>query len=125
MALNQDCIREIMLYVDENLPRSADGSVKRGLHFRAFMDQGKYSPVDINISIVYLAEKGMLRCPNPDSKTAHIQCDGLTAKGLDYLQVIKNETLWNKLVSKYGDVFKDSAVVAIETILTFLLSHVG
>ena len=125
MALNQDCIREIMLYVDENLPRSADGSVKRGLHFRAFMDQGKYSPVDINISIVYLAEKGMLRCPNPDSKTAHIQCDGLTAKGLEYLQVIKNETLWNKLVSKYGDVFKDSAVVAIETMLTFLLSHVG
>ena len=125
MALNQDWIREIMLYVDENLPRSADGSVKRGLHFRAFMDQGKYSPVDINISIVYLAEKGMLRCPNPDSKTAHIQCDGLTAKGLEYLQVIKNETLWNKLVSKYGDVFKDSAVVAIETMLTFLLSHVG
>lgn len=124
MALNQDCIRELMLFIDDNLPRHADGSVKRGLHFGKFVCMEKYSPTDINTAIVYLAEKRMIHCPNPRSKTAHIQCDGLTAKGMDYLQVVKNESLWNKLVSKYGEVFKDSAVVAIETILTYLVSHI-
>lgn len=125
MPLNQDCIREIMLFIDANLPRKPDGSIKRGLHFGAFLESSGFSPADVNTSIVYLAEKRMIHCPNPESKTAHIQCDGLTAKGLEYLQVIKDETLWKKLVAKYGDVFKQSAVVAIEKILTFLLSPSG
>lgn len=128
MALNQECIRDILIYVDEHPVRSSDGSIKRGMHFRTMLSDesfsGTYSLADINTSIVYLAEKKLIHCANPRDNTRQIECRGLTAKGLEYLQVIKDETIWTKLNEKFGTVFKDSALVAIQTMLTYLLSRI-
>ncbi len=127
--LNQNCVRDILLFVDSNQVSRSDG-VPMPVKFKAFCEDPemsqKYSMADMNTAIVYLCQKGFLESADFLGKTRHIHIQRITAKGYDYLQVIKDPALWKKLAAKFGNnFFSASTTVAVEAAMKVLFKFLN
>lgn len=125
--LNQECVRDIMIFIDQSQKHSASGApipFKFSLFCNDEKMKEKYSLAEMNTAIVYLVEKKMLLSADADGRTQRIHISRITAKGYDYLQVVRDDTLWNKLKAHFGSVFSMAAPIAIEHCITFLLQAV-
>lgn len=127
--LNQECVRDILLFVDSNQTFRADG-VPVPVKFKCFCEDSemsqKYSMPEMNTAVVYLCQKGFLTSDDVIGKTRHIHIQRITAKGYDYLQVIKDDSLWKKLCAKFGEkFFSTSATVAVEAAMKTLFKFLN
>lgn len=122
--LNQECIRDILIYIDRNQKHSASGN-RIPFKFSQFCAdeemKEKYSLAEMNTAVCYLVDKKMLASADAEGKTQRIHIEKITAKGYDYLQVIQNDTVWNKLKDKLHPFFDTGITVIVEhAIKTFL-----
>ncbi len=127
MQLNQECIRDLLLYVEQHQPVRATGIVQpfKVKTFFTDDDAPRYSNADVAIAIQYLNDKKLIISPNPNSGTAHIQITHITAKGYDYLGLIREQSAWSALKKQFGKVFELSGPVVVEALLKGALSHFG
>ena len=125
--LNQECIRDILLFIDENQTHDSLGHPNT-FKMKVFCDSSLakdrgYSPEEIWTAVSYLCEKGMLESLDWRSKLHRIHISRITAKGYDYLQIIRDPSLWRKLCERFGESFlSTSATIAAETAMKFLFN---
>lgn len=97
--LNENCINDIMLYLESNLTRKPSGKF-RGIKSRIIMENlpNEYSLDDFYTSLSYLVEIKLLTRTNPqtDASVRAYKINGITAKGQDYLNLIHDDTLFHK-----------------------------
>lgn len=98
--LNENCINDIMLYLESNLTRKPSGKF-RGIKSRIIMENlpNEYSLDDFYTSLSYLVEIKLLTRTNPqtDASVRAYKINGITAKGQDYLNLIHDDTLFHKV----------------------------
>lgn len=127
MELNQECIRDLLIYVEQYQPVRSTGITEpfKVKFFCADANAPKYENGEIALAVKYLTDKKLIECSNPNSGTAHIQIKCITAKGYDYLGLIRDQSMWRALKKRFGKVFASSGPVIVEMLLKGVLSHFG
>ena len=127
MELNQECVRDLLIYVEQYQPVRPRGIVKpfKVQRFCADENAPKYEAAEITVAVQYLNDKKLIVSPNPNSGTSRIQIDRITAKGYDYLGLIRDQSMWQALKKRFGKVFASSGPVIVEMLLKGVLSHFG
>lgn len=112
LKLNYDCIRDVLLVLEENLTIEVEETEDGAFYSYNYLDTddvlninslSKYSKYDIIYSVVKLSEACYINTSDisGDDLTEFIISD-ITYSGHEFLQSIKSETVWNdvKNVSK-------------------------
>ena len=127
MELNQECIRDLLIYVEQYQPVRSTGITEpfKVKFFCADENAPKYENGEIALAVKYLTDKKLIECSNPNSGTAHIQIKRITAKGYDYLGLIRDQSMWRALKAFRQSVriFPDRSLS--EMLLKAVLSHLG
>lgn len=125
MMLNQECVRDLLIYIEQNQPVKSDGhpeSSKLMQYCSACMEQHAYTLGDINLAVRYLADKQLIEAGNLNGHTRRMIVMRITATGYDYLGAIRDASRWNTLKQKFGKIFDSSAPVLVEMLLKHLIS---
>lgn len=125
MVLNQECVRDLLIYVEQNQPVKSDGrpeSFKLMQYCSSCTEHNSYSLGDINLAIRYLTDKGLIEAENLNGHTRRIVIVRITAAGYDYLGAIRDASRWNALKKKFGKIFDSSAPVLVEMLIKHLIS---
>lgn len=97
MKRNEDCIRSIMIYLEENLTPSKK---IKGMDLYSVLPI--YSKEDIDESITIILERKLVEKKNEDKCSPRAtNFARITDKGHDYLDVVRNDTIWNSLKEKF------------------------
>lgn len=109
MKRNEDCIRDIMLYLEENLTPH----VKiKGRDLYPVLSC--YTTDDIDESIRIILERKLVeRKRDEDVSMRATRFERITDKGHDYLEVVRNDTVWNSLKEKFKGFLTPDHVVSI------------
>lgn len=139
MKLDKDCIREVLLYIEEHCIFETDKFGEKRIHIVGFHELteanelSKFYEDDIRYTIVKLLEgdyiKGSLIPKNSGLNFQIVQITQLTLRGHDLLDNIRPEPVWNKtkgILHKVGD-FSLSIMsqVAGETMAAYTKSMMG
>ena len=122
--LNQECLRDLLLYIDENQTFDSGGTpdtfkLKSFCEDETILEKG-YSLADISIAVSYLCEKGCLESADYRSKPKRVHITRITSKGYDYIQVIRTPKIWEALRKRFGKVFEVAFAVIIEAFVNGL-----
>lgn len=118
MKLNYDCLRDTLLYLEENLTVDCDGELSFGLIYLddLYNELSQYSNEDIYYSVFNLKQAEFLSCsPADDWPIYHIDSiNYITFKGHEFLSEIRDNDKWKKVKSILGNVktFSLSAISA-------------
>lgn len=119
--LNQECVRDILLFIDENQENDSLGRPKvfkmKTFCASSLVTEHGYNLSDIWTATAYLCEKGCLESADWRSKLSHVHISRITSKGYDYIQVIKNPKVWEALRKRFGKVFDISFSVIVEAFI--------
>jgi len=97
MRLNPDCIRDILLYVEENTGYMRYIPVPRSIHNFDIALENDYEPDEILYHIDLCEEYGYIRT---DSGTiANFYIERLSVLGHEFLENIRQESNWNQTKS--------------------------
>lgn len=129
MAVNQDCIRDLLLHLDQRLAPSPAGKLPRHYPKLRFLIADppfcNYEPEDVYASAQYMVIKGLVEINARDPKfVPHISPNRyvfhlVTATGRDYLAAIKDDTLWSKFAKRFSNVFEATIPQLISTAAEF------
>lgn len=127
MTLNYECVRDLILWIENNQKVKGNGipkTVKMKSVYSAFCSS-KYTVDDINIAAQYLVNKKLLKLPDGVSAVGlapkRFVFAGITNLGYDYIKAVKDDTVWKKLKSALGSASLASVPTVIETAAGFLL----
>jgi len=117
-ALNNDCVRDLILWIEKTQTVKANGKPDP-LHMRdAYSALPKYSREDIGTAASYLIEKKLIALSTGQSFPATAaKCfviTRITASGYDYLAAIRDDTVWNKIKEHLGSAMLASVPTVIE-----------
>lgn len=105
MTLNQDCVRDLLLYFDEFTTRDSHGRVNK-IKMRDVLQLDMFSGyqhTEIADAASYLVQKKWIIVSNPGIATPfHFIVCGLTASGQDYANTLRDNSLWKKLKSGFS-----------------------
>lgn len=98
--LNESCIREIMLYLDENLKQKKNGKYYK-IQVRSLLNNysfSNFSEKEVYSSITVLLEKKLITKTNPQNHTSpRATCiNGITTAGYYYIASVAERNLWEK-----------------------------
>lgn len=124
LKLNTDCIRDVLLYLEENLKIDNRNFVSITLSTLQ-ENLSKYPSDDVFYTIYNLSEARFIDCKwgiITDENYRHCDISNITYRGHKFLETVRPETIWQKtktIVSKVGvhtlDFIEDIAKeVAIE-----------
>ncbi len=115
MKRNEDCIRSIMLYLEENL--SAKKTLK-GKELYAPLEN--FSKEDIDESIIIILERKLVSKKNIDNVVpSNIHFLRITDKGHNYLEMVRSDTVWNSLKEKFkGFLMPENIIKVFELFLS-------
>lgn len=104
MRINYDCIRELLIVLEDNLIINDNLDLPK-IYFKDIEQNPimrKYSRADIAYSAQILFETDFIDCRiiYSDNQIENIVFFSITFAGHQYIESIKNDTLWNKLKSK-------------------------
>lgn len=116
--MDQNCVRALLLYLSNRLAPTPSGKLPRPVKLRHVCSEAPlnmYAPEDIYAAAQYIVSKGFATISALDPK--HIPRIAprqyvflsLTAKGMDYLRIVEDDTLWNKIKTRFSNVF-DAAI---------------
>lgn len=118
MKLNYECMRDTLLFLEENLTVDCDGDLYFGLIFldNLYGELSQYSKEDIYYSVFNLKQAGLLSC-NPGDDWPIYNIDSIsyiTFKGHEFLSEIRDNDKWKRVKSVLGNVktFSLSAISA-------------
>lgn len=109
MKRNEDCIRSIMMYLEENL--SQNKSIKV---MDLYCCLPEYSKEDVNESALIILERKLAEKKNMDSCSARtIKFSRITDKGHNYLDAIRDETVWKTLKDKFSGFLTPENIISM------------
>ena len=96
--LNNDCVRDLLLYLEENMRYRESGRVVNinMKHIRHQMENRSYE--DLYEAAKYLCENGLVTCvggTNGKTPKAY-RFNGITPKGYAFIQAMRDDTVWNR-----------------------------
>ena len=115
--MDQNCVRDLLLYLSEQLAPTPTGKLPKPLKLKHHIDTpalSAYAPEIIYDSAQYVVKKGFADIAALDPKNIPRIAPrqyvflSLSAKGVDYLRVIKDNTLWSKLKGRLSNVFEET-----------------
>lgn len=99
MKLNQDCIRDLMLYLEDNLTLSNSIEINCYTN-KSFLE--KYSVDDLRYTVLRLVEAGYLNVTINqfiDTSIPYIDIKSITFSGHKFLDTIRDDKVWTKTKS--------------------------
>ena len=112
MKLNHDCIRDVMIYIEENCIYEDDDRGNRSIHSRVFYEithdeklSSQYTEDEIRYVIAQLYFEDMvIATMTPETLNfRQVEVDSLSFKGHEFLDNIKDDTVWKKAKKFVGD----------------------
>lgn len=97
MRLNPDCIRDILLYVEENTGYMRYIPVSRSIHNFDIVLENNYEPDEILYHIDLCEEYGYIHTDSGTIATFYIE--RLSVLGHEFLENIRQESNWNQTKS--------------------------
>lgn len=94
MELNPDCVRDVLLYLEKELPM--DGFLL-GKQISSNVNPNKYSTDDILYALTKLKEGGLINASetNASNKLIVIKVSSITYVGHQYLEDIRSPKAWD------------------------------
>ena len=127
MRLNPDCVRDVLLYIEENLVYLEEENTSKiqaiswGTAFQDEYLSDKYSIYDIKYTIQKLYEVHFIECSIATSgRKGWLSCDitNLTWNGHEFLDTVRGKTVWEatkeKALKLGGMSIKTLGVLALE-----------
>ncbi len=116
MKLNNDCVRELMLYIEENLSFGAYLNVSQ-------IDKLGYTTEDISYTALKLYEAGYIDVSITNCITGtHISIKSITWSGHKFLDNIRDGEIWSttkRIASKFSSV----SISMIENIASQVITN--
>jgi len=101
MKLNTDCIRDVLLYLEENL--RIDNRIYAGITLTTLQEKlSNYSSDDVFYTVDNLRQAGFIDCQFgkiTDGNFRHCSIYNITYQGHQFLESIRPETIWKKTKS--------------------------
>jgi len=108
MKLDYDCIRDVLLFLEENLTLENDFSFSHMLSTEIVLQEQLtdfYAPQDIYYSIYNLYQCGFLEAYEVSADDVTIfSVYNITYEGHEFISHIRDNTFWKKLKSKLLDI---------------------
>ena len=114
MPVNQDCVRDLLLFADQALTVGASGKRPRPVKLRHSLSLAPldhYPSDEVYAAAQYLVARSFVTISALDPKNipsiaphAYVFLS-VTPKGQDYLSAVRDGTLWKKLCHRFGRVF--------------------
>lgn len=105
MKLNPECIRAVMLYLEENLTMNSDLEINE---ISVFDLPGKinFSIEEIANTLLVLDDAGFIVCYRNDGDDAIAALDvyRITYAGYQFLENVRSDTVWKKVKKVSGNV---------------------
>ncbi len=105
MKLNPECIRTVMLYLEENLTMNSDLEINE---ISVFDLPGKinFSIEEIANTLLVLDDAGFIVCYRNDGDDAIVALDvyRITYTGYQFLESVRSDTVWEKVKKISGNV---------------------
>ncbi|WP_298022277.1 hypothetical protein [uncultured Dysosmobacter sp.] len=144
--MNQNCARDLLLYLSEHLRPTASGKMPRPVKIRSLPDLPEFSDYareDLFEAAQYLRSKKLIqlttdgisipsRSPkqhfavpaSADPAPKAYVVKQVTAAGLDYCAELRKNTLWNRLLQKFpGSAMEQALSVPAALLSRLLLDH--
>lgn len=108
MKLNKDCVRDILIYIEEKSVYEEIGMGKKRLHIVSFDELCKSNSIDhgndiINYALEKMEEHNLIKFNSNKNHSSIDRCfinyhiSEITNKGHEFLDNVKNLEHWNKI----------------------------
>lgn len=109
--VNNDCIRELLLFLDERLKPDEKGRKRKNVVLKKVVNDPVFSPYpkeDIYEAAKYIVEKGYVSVTKETKSNAPrwFSFTEVTAKGKDILPFLSSSSVWEKIRKALGNVFE-------------------
>lgn len=123
MKLNPECIRAIMLYLEENLTMNSDLEINEISVFD-FPRKIKFSIEEVANTLLVLDDAGFIVCCYDDGDDAITALDvyRITYTGYQFLENVRSDTVWKK-VKKVSNNVGSFSLNVISQIATSVLTQ--
>lgn len=122
MKLNHDCIRDVMIYIEENCIYEDDSRGNRSIHSRVFYEithdeklSSRYTEDEIRYVVAQLYFEDMIIATmTPETLNfRQFDVDSLSFKGHEFLDNIKDDTIWKKTKKFVGERLNSASLAII------------
>lgn len=122
MKLNHDCIRDVMIYIEENCIYEDDDRGNRSIHSRVFYEiihdeklSSRYTEDEIRYVVAQLYFEDMvIATMTPETLNfRQFDVDSLSFKGHEFLDNIKDDTIWKKTKKFVGERLNSASLAII------------
>lgn len=123
MKLNYDCIRDILIYL-ENTLRYNDMLEFPSVDLEELCaEYPNYSKQDICYSLQMMNEAGLIKTVSAASanRIVNISCRSLTFEGHKYLEEVRNPRIWNSIKATFKNKALELAMDAIPVVAKQLI----
>lgn len=112
MTLNANCIRDIMLHLEDNLEYGQDISIlKSNLNYPS--EELLYTCQKLVDSNLIVGKRNVL---------GDFKIEDITIQGHTFISKLKDDKLWKKVLSKVSKIAKPLTIATLETIITNILT---
>lgn len=132
MKLNHDCIRDVMIYIEDNCIYEDDDRGNRSIHSRVFYEithdeklSSRYTEDEIRYVIAQLYFEDMVVATmTPETLNfIRFEVDSLTFKGHEFLDNIKDDTIWKKTKKFVGEHLTNTSFTIIANVASKLVTE--
>ena len=122
MKLNHDCIRDVMIYIENNCIYEDDSRGNRSIHSRVFYEiihdeklSSRYTEDEIRYVVAQLYFEDMvIATMTPETLNfRRFNVDSLSFKGHEFLDNIKDDTIWKKTKKFVGERLNSASLAII------------
>lgn len=122
MKLNHDCIRDVMIYSENNCIYEDDSRGNRSIHSRVFYEiihdeklSSRYTEDEIRYVVAQLYFEDMvIATMTPETLNfRQFDVDSLSFKGHEFLDNIKDDTIWKKTKKFVGERLNSASLAII------------
>lgn len=112
VTLNANCIRDIMLHLEDNLEYGQDISIlKSNLNYPS--EELLYTCQKLVDSNLIVGKRNVL---------GDFKIEDITIQGHTFISKLKDNKLWKKVLSKVSKIAKPLTIATLETIITNILT---
>jgi hypothetical protein len=119
--LKIDCVRDMLLFLESSQRYKAKGQIIRVRMRSVYSHLDSYSYEDRYEAAKFLGEKGLVQYEGgiKDKAPSQYWCIGITAKGHDFIQAVKSDTIWKKVKSNLPKLINNiDKIIQLASVLT-------
>lgn len=132
MKLNHDCIRDVMIYIEDNCIYEDDDRGNRSIHSRVFYEithdeklSSRYTEDEIRyvVAQLYFEDMVIARMTPETLNFMRFEVDCLSFKGHEFLDNIKDDTIWKKTKKFIGERLSSTSFTIIANVASKLVAE--